>query len=173
MTRMTRITRFIPGLIWLTMLTVSAQGPLTPPGSPAPTMKTLDQIESRTPVQSLAAAAPYSITQPGSYYLTGNITVGSGNAVVINSDDVSLDLNGFTIRSNFIGGGHNGAAITATVDHARLSVRNGSIVSGTSVPASASLATPASAVVYVRPDLPSMPPTPSAAPQAVAPSALR
>jgi len=30
-----------------------AQGPLTPPGTPAPTMKSLDQIEPRTPIASL------------------------------------------------------------------------------------------------------------------------
>jgi hypothetical protein len=53
--------------------TIFAQGPLTPPGAPAPTMKTLVQVEPRTPVSSL----PFSITEPGSYYLTTSLT---GNA---------------------------------------------------------------------------------------------
>jgi hypothetical protein len=46
--------------------TCSAQGSLTPPGAPAPAMKTLAQIEPRTPI----ASAPFTISAPGSYYLT-------------------------------------------------------------------------------------------------------
>ena len=42
-----------------------AQGSLTPPGAPAATMRSLDQIEPRLPISSL----PFSISQPGSYYL--------------------------------------------------------------------------------------------------------
>jgi hypothetical protein len=72
-----------------------AQGALTPPGAPAPTMKSLDQIEARTPISS----APFTITNPGSYYLTTNLTVSSGNAITIATNGVTLDLNGFTIRS--------------------------------------------------------------------------
>jgi hypothetical protein len=37
---------------------LSAQGSLTPPGAPAPTMKTLTQIEPRTPISSL----PFTIS---------------------------------------------------------------------------------------------------------------
>jgi hypothetical protein len=38
------------------------------------------------------------ITQPGSYYLTGNITVPAGKSgVVFAARNVTLDLNGFTI----------------------------------------------------------------------------
>ncbi len=72
-----------------------AQGSLTPPGAPAPTMKTLGQVEPRTPISS----APYTITTPGSYYLTTNLTVSTGNGITINIDGVTLDLNGFTISS--------------------------------------------------------------------------
>jgi len=32
--------------------TVFAQGSLTPPGAPAPMMKSLDQIEARTPIDA-------------------------------------------------------------------------------------------------------------------------
>ena len=73
------------------------QGALTPPGAPAPTMKTLAQIEPRTAITNAASAV--TISQPGSYYLTGNLTVSSGNAITIATNGVTLDLNGFTIRS--------------------------------------------------------------------------
>ena len=75
--------------------TAFAQGSLTPPGAPAPTMKTLAQIEPRTPISS----APFIISAAGSYYLTTNLTVSAGNAITIGTNNVTLDLNGFTISS--------------------------------------------------------------------------
>ena len=66
---------------------ILAQGLLTPPGAPAPTMKTLDQVEARTPISS----APFTISTSGSYYLTGNLTVTSGTAITIAADQVTLD----------------------------------------------------------------------------------
>lgn len=46
-----------------------------------------------------AGGYPYSITQPGSYKLSGNLTVPDANtdAIQIKTDDVTLDLNGFII----------------------------------------------------------------------------
>lgn len=72
-----------------------AQGSLTPPGAPAPTMKTLAQVEPRTAI----ASAPFTISASGSYYLTANLTVSSGNAITLAANGVTLDLNGFTISS--------------------------------------------------------------------------
>ncbi|MDB6124586.1 MAG: hypothetical protein JWQ71_3579 [Pedosphaera sp.] len=78
------------------------QGSLTPPGAPAATMKTLDQVEARIPVDAAHtpgdAANQFIINQPGSYYLTTNITgVSSKAGINIVANDVTLDLNGFVL----------------------------------------------------------------------------
>jgi hypothetical protein len=89
------------GLIIIFQLsTVFGQGALTPPGPPGATMKTLLQIEPRTPISS----APFLITQPGSYYVTTNLTVSTGNAISISTNGVTLDLGGFTLSSTELSG---------------------------------------------------------------------
>lgn len=96
-----------------------AQGSLTPPGAPAAMMKTLDQLEARTPISSL----PYTISASGSYYLTTNLTGGTtGDGITITVDNVTLDLNGFTLAGNpsytgvvFSGARKNVSVINGTV----------------------------------------------------------
>ena len=55
--------------------------------------------------QSTVTAAggfPYTITQPGSYKLSGNLTPPLNvTAIQISTGNVSLDLNGFTISCSF------------------------------------------------------------------------
>jgi len=104
--------------------TAFAQGSLTPPGSPAPTMKTADQIEPRTPISS----APYTITNSGSYYLTTNLT-GYGDAITIATNGVTLDLNGFTIYSSY-NWGATGSGILLKSGLSDITIINGHICGG-------------------------------------------
>jgi hypothetical protein len=96
-----------------------AQGSLTPPGAPAPTMKSLDQIEARTPISSL----PFTISSSGSYYLTKNLSVSSGNAITVNANGVTLDLNGFTISSTAASA--NGTGILINSGLRNIAITNG------------------------------------------------
>ena len=107
-----------------------AQGSLSPPGTPAPTMKSLDQVEARTIVNSTNAAGDathqFIISAAGSYYLTGNTAVVSAkHGIEINADNVTLDLNGFALVGP---GSSNGALSAIVVVGARRNVRirNGS-----------------------------------------------
>ena len=57
-------------------------------------MKTLSQVEPRTPISSL----PYTISESGSYYLVANLTGVTGlNGISVQADNVTLDMNGFAL----------------------------------------------------------------------------
>jgi parallel beta-helix repeat protein len=103
---------------------VHAGGPLDPPGPPGVTMKSLSEVEPRTPISAL----PYTISQPGSYYLTGNVSVNTAiDGITVHADDVTIDLNGFELNGN----GEGANAITegaASPARRNWRVYNGSIV---------------------------------------------
>lgn len=99
-----------------------AQGDLAPSaGTPQPSMKTLDQVEPRFLINSL----PFTISEPGSYYLTRHLVYDGGDAITISTNNVTIDLNGFTLRATAVGSNKN--AITASGGYDHITVKNGAI----------------------------------------------
>lgn len=110
-------------------------GPITPPPGPViGTGKTLTEVEPRIAINSTntpgssATSSVFRITQPGSYYLTGNIisTTVNRHVIAVAASGVTIDLNGFLIRGL---GTVQGAfdCIFAEPGVKRLTVRNGHI----------------------------------------------
>jgi hypothetical protein len=109
-----------------------AQGSLTPPpGAPAASMKSLDQIEPRIPLRDGApgvtqnANGGFTISASGSYYLEGNLTVSTGDGIVIETSSVSLDLSGYTIASFASPAGGDGIRVNG--HYPNIAIHNGHI----------------------------------------------
>ncbi len=89
-------------------------GPLDPPAAPAPTQKT--QITS----------LPFTAGLPGSYILMANLTCtgcAATSAITIGARDITIDLNGFTIRAS--GSSLDGIGISGNREG--LTIKNGAV----------------------------------------------
>ena len=131
-----RTTTTIAVILLATPITAFSQGgPLVPPpGGPSPAMRTLDHVEPRVPLVegapgvTIGAGDSITISQPGSYYLTGNVQI-TQNApgIVIEASGVTLDLMGFTLLPP-----PSGDARTAiSIEGNNVTVKDGHIFSGT------------------------------------------
>ena len=112
-------------------------GPMTPPpGAPGSTMKTLSEVEPRIAINAINtpgdASSVFRITQPGSYYLAGNLSVApSISGIVIDSSDVTLDLSGFTITHPTENDGVAAIAVEhVPARHKGIVIRNGIVRGG-------------------------------------------
>ncbi len=100
-------------------------GPLDPPAGPvAPSYKTLNDVEPRIPCSQSTTPGGgsniFRISAPGSYYLTGNLTgVAGKNGIMIDADNVTLDLSGYTVHGIGALNGVivNGSRFNITVRH--------------------------------------------------------
>lgn len=107
-------------------------GPIDPPPGPiTSTGKTLTEVEPRIAINPVNtpgdADSVYKITQPGSYYLTGNLTGVSGkHGIEIAARDVRLDLCGFTLAG--AAGSLNGIH-AENAGHRAAAVKNGTVSS--------------------------------------------
>jgi parallel beta-helix repeat protein len=98
---------------------VFSQGNLAPAGAPAPSMKTLQQIEPRVPISSL----PFTITNSGSYYLTTNLTGAPAlTGITISASSVTLDLGGFLLS-----GAGSGDGVSVSGTRTNITIQNGSL----------------------------------------------
>jgi parallel beta-helix repeat protein len=107
-------------------------GPLDPPPGPVQsTFKTLNQVEPRIEINATNtpgdADSLFKITQPGSYYLTGNIAgVVGKHGIEIASSGVTIDLGGFDLAGAPAMGNFDGITATSAL-LTNIAILNGSI----------------------------------------------
>ncbi len=89
---------------------------LNPPPGP---VSASGRFGVRTAIQ--AADLPFTISTPGSYYLVENITT-AGGGITITANDVTLDLNGFTLR-----GGTGDGVLVSGFPKKNIEIRNGTV----------------------------------------------
>lgn len=112
---------------------VANAGPLAPPVGPvASTHKTLTEVEPRIAINATNTPGDiltlYKITQPGSYYLTGNISVPTAvTGIGILASGVTIDLNGFELIGSNSGLAKGITFINAANGLKNIVIRNGSI----------------------------------------------
>lgn len=101
-------TAFVLSLTCISgLLTPCIAGGLEPPAGPiGPTMRTLQEIEPRTPIGPVATPGDddslFRITVPGNYYLTGDVLGEFGKkGIEINAENVTIDLMGFEMFGVF------------------------------------------------------------------------
>ncbi|MHC5077049.1 MAG: hypothetical protein ACYTFM_11560, partial [Planctomycetota bacterium] len=114
----------IIALILFLPCTVMA-GSLEPSAPPASTMKTLDEVEPRTPISSI----PYSITQPGSYYLTGDLSTSSttSHGIGISASNVTVDFMGYSLTGPGKSSGSIYDGIYSGLPISNVEIRNGTL----------------------------------------------
>lgn len=102
-------------------------GPLTPAVGPVvSTNKTLAEVEPRIAINATNTPGDsnsmFRISQPGSYYLTANITgVNGESGIEIGASNVTIDLTGFTLQG--VSGSFDGISIDGAPS--RITIRNG------------------------------------------------
>ncbi|MEC9374316.1 MAG: right-handed parallel beta-helix repeat-containing protein [Planctomycetota bacterium] len=110
----------------LSFTCAAAAGPLDPPAGPVgPSYKTLDEVKPGVPLEDTGTTI--TITSPGFYYLTENVS-STGTGILIQATGVTLDLNGYTVIGNISGNSnHHGIQVSPIVDDRPVTIRNGNV----------------------------------------------
>lgn len=125
-----------PAILLLALTSIAlGQGFLTPPGPPGPTMRSLDEIEPRIPLNQTSAPGDatcvFKITKPGSYMLTGNVKPPAGHhgilVALLLPGVVEVDMKGSTIDGSNAGATASGVSFTTTDDLWQFKMGNGTI----------------------------------------------
>ena len=98
------LVSMLVGVMLLAFCPMLRAGNLEPSNPPGSTMKTLDEVEPGTPISSV----PYTISEPGYYYLAANVQISSSlfHGITIWADNVTLDLKGFALIGENTAGKH-------------------------------------------------------------------
>lgn len=128
------------GVMGIAALAKAGRGPIDPPAGPVtPTGRTLDEIYNKIPGSNGTGdgripiaggsygAGGLTISTPGSYVLTGNVSATGPTAITIITSNVTLDLNGFTVTAAGTGAA---GVISITGVPSNITVRNGFVVGG-------------------------------------------
>lgn len=117
------------------LATIACAGPLDPPSGPIDsTMKTLDEVEPRTPIDAINTPgddnSTYKITQPGSYYVPRNISFlqfgAARHAIEVAADNVTIDFEGFSFIT--LGEATLNGVTTDGVRVKNVTVKNGTLI---------------------------------------------
>ncbi|MHC4394505.1 MAG: right-handed parallel beta-helix repeat-containing protein [Planctomycetota bacterium] len=89
----------------LALSSANNAGNLEPSAAPAPTMKTLDEVEARIPIPgSSSPIGTFVISSAGSYYLTAD-RYANDDGIRVDVDNVTIDLNGYNLIGSAINNG--------------------------------------------------------------------
>jgi hypothetical protein len=105
-------------------MSIFGQGSIFPTTAPTlPIMKTLDQVEARTPLAG--GTLPLGVGS-GSYYLTGDLNISGTtvNGITVSGSNVTIDLNGFSLNGPGTG---SGSAIYLSGGVSNVTILNGTI----------------------------------------------
>lgn len=119
-----KIHRTLTAICAMCCAASAVAGDLNPPPGPI-------QSTNRHIINQQTTPPPYTITEPGSYVLTSNLTgVAGEHGIIVAASDVAIDLNGFTVRG--VEGSRNGITSPDADDTSsffrNLTVRNGAVV---------------------------------------------